>query len=247
LGALTLDKLIVRGLGEMEIINLGTTLEIAREKMVTLVVGGTRFNIVCTPDNLRELAIGFVVSEGLAEAGDIRVRVNGDVISVATAERQHKTVPPVVKVSSSGSPELLGSADKLPGVLVGQSYTLEECRYALKYLETDRYNRTRGYHSAVLVAKSGLLSQAYDVGRHNAVDKVIGMGTEKKADFPQLFLLVSGRISEGMVIKCVRCGIPLLVSKAAILDSAVKKCQETGLSAVSFATGIAVKGEALIA
>ena len=50
----------------MEIIPLGKTLETAKEKMVTLVVGDMRFNIACTPDNLRELAIGFVVSEGLA-------------------------------------------------------------------------------------------------------------------------------------------------------------------------------------
>jgi hypothetical protein len=40
----------------MEIVSLWETLEITNEKMVTLVVGDTRFNIVCTPDNLRELA-----------------------------------------------------------------------------------------------------------------------------------------------------------------------------------------------
>ena len=71
------------------------------------------------------------------------------------------------------------------------------------------------------------------------------MGVKEKVDFSRVFLLVSGRISQGMVAKCVRCRIPLLVSKAAILDSAIDKCFETGLSAVSFATGIAVKGEAL--
>lgn len=71
------------------------------------------------------------------------------------------------------------------------------------------------------------------------------MGIEKNINFGTVFLLVSGRISEGMVAKCVRCRIPLLVSKAAILDSAIMKCIETGLSAVSFTTGIVVKGEAL--
>lgn len=230
----------------MEIINLGKALEIAKEKVVTLLVGDIRFNIACTPDNLRELAIGFVVSEGLAVAGRICARVEGDVVIVESPDLQYKLSSAVVKVRSSGSPGLLVSADKLPPVSVKHSFTLEECRNALKYLETDWYKRTRGYHSAALVAESGLISRAYDVGRHNAVDKAIGMGIERNVDFAKVFLLVSGRISEGMVTKCARCGIPLLVSKAAILDSAIEKCQEIGLSAVSFTTGIAVKGEALI-
>ncbi|MBA7599571.1 Sulfur carrier protein FdhD [subsurface metagenome] len=206
----------------MEIVTLGKTLEIAKEKMVTLMVGDIRFNITCTPDNLRELAIGFVVSEGLAAPGRICVRVEGDVIIVESANLQHRPSPTVVKVRSSGSPGLLVSTDKLPAVSVERNFTLEECRNALKYIETDWYKRTRGYHSAALVAKSGTISRAYDVGRHNAVDKAIGMGIERNVNCARVFLLVSGRISEGMVTKCARCGIPLLVSKAAILDSAIE-------------------------
>jgi FdhD protein len=231
----------------MEIVPLGKTLEIAKEKLVTLIVGDIRFNIACTPENLRELAIGFVVSEGLVNKDrTISVKVKGDVVIVESANLQHKPSPIVVKVRSSGSPGLLVSADKLPKVSVEHNFTLEECRNALKYLETDWYKRTRGYHIAALVAKSGMISRAHDVGRHNAVDKAIGMGIERNVNFARVFLVVSGRISEGMVTKCARCGIPLLVSKAAILDSAIEKCREIGLSAVSFATGIAVKGEALI-
>ena len=80
---------------------------------------------------------------------------------------------------------------------------------------------------------------------YRRIDKTIGMAIGKDINFGRVFLLVSGRISEGMVAKCVRCRIPLLVSKAAILDSAIGKCIETGLSAVSFTTGIAVVGKAL--
>jgi FdhD protein len=231
----------------MEIVPLGKTLEIAKEKTVTLIVGDIRFNITCTPSNLRELAIGFVVSEGLVNKDrTISAQVKGDTIIVESADLQHKPSPIIVKVRSSGSPGLLVSADKLPKVSVEAKFSLEECRHALKYLETDRYKRTRGYHGAALVAKSGMISRAYDVGRHNAIDKAIGMGIEGNINFAGVFLLVSGRISEGIVAKCARCGIPLLVSRAAIFDSAIERCMETGLSAVSFATGIAVRGEALI-
>ena len=64
-------------------------------------------------------------------------------------------------------------------------------------------------------------------------------------DLSRTFLLLSGRISRGIAMKCVRSGIPLVVSKAAILDSAIKVCEKSGLAAVSFATKVVVKGEAI--
>ena len=86
----------------------------------------------------------------------------------------------------------------------------------------------------------------YDVGRHNAVDKAIGSALLKGVDFSKVFLLLSGRISRGMVMKCARVGIPLIASKAAILDSAIDVCEKSGVAAVSFATNIAIEGEALM-
>jgi len=223
----------------MEVISFGKALEIAREKLVTLVVGDTSFNISCTPENLRELGIGFLITEGLVTDNRICVNVKGDVITVKSVNLEQELSPVAFKVKPSGPPRVFRLAS------VEEKFTLEECCNALKYLETDQYKRTRGYHTAVLVGKDGLILRAYDVGRLIAIDKVIGMGIEKNINFEKVFLLVSGRISEGMALKCVRCRIPLLVSKAAILDSAVEKCMETGLSAVSFASRIAVKGEAL--
>lgn len=231
--------------GDMEVISLGKTLEIAKERLVTVVVGGIRFNITCTPENLPEFAIGFAVSEGLVLKERVCVKVEGDVITVQSGNLGCERSSASLKVRSSGSPGVFRSADKLDKVSAEEKFKLEECRNALKYLETTLYKRTRGYHTAVLVGKGGMALRAYDVGRHNAVDKVIGMGIQTNMNFGRVFLVVSGRISEGIVAKCARCGIPLLVSKAVILDAAIRKCMETGVSLVSFATGIVVKGEAL--
>lgn len=230
----------------MEVITFGKTLEIARERLVTLVVGDIKFKISCTPENLRELAIGFLVSEGLIKKGQVRVNVKGDLITVESVDLQCKLISSTFKVRSSGSPGLFGLADNLPIVSAKETFTIDECQHALSYLETEWYLKTKAYHTAALVSKNGLVVRAYDVGRHNAIDKVIGMGIEANLDFDTIFLLISGRISEGMVTKCARAGIPLLVSKAAILDCAIPRCEETGLSAISFTTGIAVKGQALV-
>jgi len=96
------------------------------------------------------------------------------------------------------------------------------------------------------VGKDGVVSRMYDVGRHNAVDKAIGSALLKGAELSKTFLLLSGRISRGMAMKCARVGIPLIASKAAILDSAIEVCEKSGIAAVSFATNIAVEGEALL-
>jgi len=72
------------------------------------------------------------------------------------------------------------------------------------------------------------------------------MAVKDDIDFSKTFLVISGRISKGMALKCARVGIPLIVSKAAILDSAIDICTETGLTAISFATNVIVNGEILI-
>jgi FdhD protein len=241
-----MHKISTDSLCDMEIVPLGKTLEIAKEKMVTLVIGDTRVNIACTPENLRELAIGFLTSEGLVTGHKICVKVDGDVINVENLDLGCETTTVAFKLRSSGSPGVFRSSEKLPVISASEIFNIAECRNALEFLDIEAYRRTRGYHIAALVGKNGLISRAYDVGRHNAVDKVIGMGVSQNIDFSQVFLLVSGRVSDGIVAKCVRCGIPLLVSKAAILDSAIRKCMQTGLSVASFASGIAVKGDALI-
>jgi FdhD protein len=227
----------------MEIVPIGEKLEIPSETLVTIIAGEIRFNISCTPVNIEDLAVGFLVSEGLVkDFNEIELKVEGNVVRVLS----DVNFTDEFRLRSSGSPGVFRVEEKLPKIKPVERFTIEECMNSLRYLETEEYRKTRGYHTAAIVGKDGMICRAYDVGRHNAIDKVVGMGVRKKVDLKRVFLVVSGRISQGMVAKCARCGIPLLVSKAAILDSAIEKCFETGLSAVSFASGIAIKGEALI-
>ncbi len=224
----------------MDIVEIDHRLEIPQEAMVTIVAGELSFNISCTPRNLEEMVTGFLLSEGLVKDNNFTIELKDNTVYVNAPVKSQK-----LGLRSSGSPGIYSAVDSLPLVRGGERFTLDECRDALQYLEAEEYKKTRGYHIAALVSKEGMVVRAYDVGRHNAIDKAIGTGIMKKVELNKTFLLVSGRISQGMVAKCVRVGIPLLVSKAAILDSAIERCKETGLSAVSFATGIAVRGEAL--
>ena len=127
-------------------------------------------------------------------------------------------------------------------VKANEKFSLEEIEHSLKYLDLN--DKTRAHHIAALVGKGGLIARAIDVSRHSAVCKAIGKGVKKNVDFSRVFLLVSSRISYEIALKCLKAGIPLIVSKKAIFDSAVELCLKTGLSAVSFMSGI-VLGDAI--
>jgi len=222
---------------------LGKTLELARESRVTVIAGRTQYHLMCTPKNLIELAVGFVISEGIAKSLDeVEVSKIEDDIIYVKMDGEHSSTT----IRSSGCIGVFREREEIPRVKAGERFTLEEVREALNYIETEEYRKTRGYHTAVVVGKDGVVSRMYDVGRHNAVDKAIGSALLKGAELSKTFLLLSGRISRGMAMKCARVGIPLIASKAAILDSAIEVCEKSGIAAVSFATNIAVEGEALL-
>jgi len=197
---------------------IGEPLEIAQEREITFIINGVPSKFACTPKMLKELAIGFAISEGIAEKiEDIEVKILEDsvVIKANGVKRGFKKIEPRVK------------------------FKLEDLKRSLSLIEIEEYRKTRGYHVAVVVGRNSFF-RAYDVGRHNAVDKAIGLALLNGANLEESYLLLSGRISLGIVTKCLNAGIPLVVSKAAIFDSAIEFCEKTGLSAVSFATNIAV-------
>lgn len=90
-------------------------------------------------------------------------------------------------------------------------------------------------HKARLVLKEGEAIEAEDVGRHNAIDKVIGKARLSHADTQDAFLIVSGRLSMEMVVKCVMHGITMVISKAAPTRLGIKTAQLHGITLIGFA------------
>ena len=238
----------------VKLLQLTHSLKLAREEQIVFIFNGSVSRIMCTPENLEELAIGFLISEGVVknvknardlkntrDAGNrIKVYAEGDVVVA-----EYDGEPVSFKMHSSGCAGIYIDDKELPSVEASERWTVEEIEEMLHLLETVEYRTTRGYHSAFIIGKDGVLARGIDVGRHNAVDKAIGAAFLKDVDFSRTYLLISGRISKGIALKCVRAGIPLVASKAAILDSAVEICKRSGLSAVSFASGVAVAGKAV--
>ena len=104
------------------------------------------------------------------------------------------------------------------------------------YREQIVFQETGGTHGVALATPDGswfLLAE--DVGRHNAMDKVIGRALFHRRDLSRLVALLSGRISFEMALKAIRAGIPILAAVSAPTSMALNLAQELNLTLVGFA------------
>ncbi|POX46159.1 sulfurtransferase FdhD [Streptomyces sp. Ru71] len=216
-----------------------------------------------TPGDDFALAAGFLVSEGvLAEESDLQnivycagATVDGsntyNVVDVKTAG--HVVVPDITlerNVYTTSSCGLCGKAS-LDAVRTTTRWPVADTpplRVTPQLLTglPDRlraaqrvFDRTGGLHAAALFSEEGeLLDVREDVGRHNAVDKLVGRAL-RNGDLPlsRAILLVSGRASFELAQKAVMAGIPVLAAVSAPSSLAVDLAAETGLTLVGFLRG----------
>ncbi|OYV05512.1 MAG: formate dehydrogenase family accessory protein FdhD [Verrucomicrobiales bacterium VVV1] len=97
------------------------------------------------------------------------------------------------------------------------------------------FNSTGGLHACGLFSRGGELLASYeDVGRHNAVDKVIGGGLLEELDLTECFLLVSGRVSLEVMQKALAAGIPMVAAVSAPSSLAIEFAQQSNQTLVAF-------------
>ncbi|MEM3013603.1 MAG: formate dehydrogenase accessory sulfurtransferase FdhD [Candidatus Bathyarchaeia archaeon] len=98
------------------------------------------------------------------------------------------------------------------------------------------FRKTGGTHVACLYSAEGnLLLFSEDIGRYNAIDKVIGEATLKGIDLRKTFLTISGRVTIGIIAKAANMKIPVVISVSAPTDKAVEAAEKIGLTLVGFA------------
>ncbi|WP_134701639.1 formate dehydrogenase accessory sulfurtransferase FdhD [Ammoniphilus sp. YIM 78166] len=102
---------------------------------------------------------------------------------------------------------------------------------------TPMYHETGGMHAACLVDPLGNIMVREDIGRHNAVDKVIGQAVKELRDPSSLILMTTGRISYEMLSKAAKFGIPILASRTAATNQAVELAELLGVEIVGYIRG----------
>lgn len=232
---------------------------LVREEPLLLRIHDQQLLTMRTPGQDHDLALGFLLGEGIVEdrAGVRRTTfVQGDAAAARTDELHVELVrPPDATVrgrlartheirSSCGvcgmaDPEAL--LDDLRPLLQGIP-RLPRSRIPLLVQALQRHQplfaRTGGCHGAVLTdAHGAVLGHGEDVGRHNALDKAIGMAARGGHDLTRAIAVLSGRAGYDLAIKCLRVRIPILVSVSAPSSLAFELCHAAGATLVGFARG----------
>jgi FdhD protein len=208
--------------------------------------------IMRTPGADRELAAGFLLSEGVIGAGDRPKMAEGenliDVTLTGTAaegvERQLQQRRNVVANSSCGVCGRL-TVDSLRAGIAPITSTFRVSRQVIQGLpDTLRaaqavFDQTGGLHAAALFGADGTLeTSAEDVGRHNAVDKVVGrMLLAGRLPIADRLLFVSGRTSFEIVQKAAMAGVPLVAAVSAPSTLAIDLARDTGVTLLGFVRG----------
>jgi FdhD protein len=207
--------------------------------------------IMRTPGGDRDLAAGFLLSEGVVQAAaDIERIESGppDVVNVTLAAGRAAIVPEflsqrrqVVMNSSCGMcgrRTLESLAVNRPALSVGwtvQAATIDSLPLTLRAAQK-AFAETGGLHAAGLFDESGRLElSAEDVGRHNAVDKLIGrMLMANRLPLERSLLFVSGRSSFEIVQKAFVAGIPLVAAVSAPSSLAIELARSAGITLLGF-------------
>jgi FdhD protein len=238
---------------------------VAAEEPLGIRVGGTALTMTMrTPGDDIELAAGFLVSEAvIRSAGDVaEIKLCdgtscghgnhdglGNIADVTLADGV--TVPPGARRSflTTSACGVCGKASiedicVLPhAALAGDATRFDAAVLAglpTRLREAQRvFSSTGGLHAAGLFGADGdLIVTREDVGRHNAVDKVVGWALlAGRLPLSGCVLLVSGRASFELVQKAVLAGIPLLAAVSAPSSLAVELAAESGLTLVGFLRG----------
>lgn len=196
---------------------------------------------MCTPENLNELALGYLYSRGL-------IASTGEVLTLAACDDMRKIY---VTMSTTPSEEQYGLAGVLTSGCGSDSLFSEEflgkkplrADFSLPLLrlqdlvrqmfqDAELYKETGGVHCAGIADGNGLHVLREDVGRHNAVDKVIGKGLFLELNFQQCAILTTGRISSDMVLKAVAGGFPVVATRSIPTTLALEIAERMGITLV---------------
>jgi len=238
------------GAGEAE--PRGPADAVAAEVPVAISYNGVSHVVMMmSPADLEDFAVGFSLSEGIAgNVGELRgievfEREQGLEVAVELAPERDAMLRHMRRNLSGrtgcglcGAESLEQAIRPVPRLAAGQRFSAAAIDRAVATLAARQplASATGGAHAAAWCAGDGTVGTVReDVGRHNALDKLIGALARAAALDGGGFVLVSSRASYELVTKCARAGLQLLVAVSAPTTLAVELAQQAGLGLVAFA------------
>jgi FdhD protein len=230
------------------------------ERPLTLYLNAQEIVTMMTIGDYPEyLALGYLLNQNMLKYNDVVTEVEYDddleVVVVRTAHHTNFEQKLKKRTQTSGCAQGTAFGDLLEAV---ESAVLPkgELRTSWLYQMTHTINtmpslylEAGAIHGCVLCKESEPVCYTEDVGRHNAVDKIAGWIYRHGVDPSDKILYTTGRLTSEMVIKTVRMGIPILVSRSGFTAWGVDLARQVGLTLVGRARGkrfIALSGQGRI-
>jgi len=223
--------------------------EVAREFPLTIVLNNQELvTLLCSPADLRYLAVGFLFSEGFLRNRDEIKKITVDeergVVRVETAEDKEFTKDVLFKriiSSGCGRGASFYSAADVTSQKVDSQVKISASEIFMLVNEfqhsSEVYLATHGVHSAALCDNKRILVFSNDIGRHNAIDKIVGKCLLEDILTNDRIIITSGRISSEVLHKVAKRGIPIIISISAPTSLGVKIADNLGITLVGFVRG----------
>ena len=221
------------------------SLPVIREHLLEVYVNEIlTMKLTCTPTHLAELVLGRLLSEGI-------VRDSGDVEALYICEQGLRAR--VFLKQTAEQPPASGFVARTPTcctgnrilndyfVSAGALSPLVPIPWKTEWIialagcmkqDMPLHKLTRGTHGCYLACEGQLLFACEDIGRHNALDKVIGWAMRNGVDLTRCMVYVSGRVPTDMAVKVIRAHIPILISKEAPTVESLSLAREYQLTLI---------------
>lgn len=205
--------------------------------------------LLCTPSSLEHLAIGFLHSEGLIK--------NREDVTKVRVDNEKGIAYVYTKNQSNISEKLYGKRTITTGCGKGTVFYNVVDSFRSKKIENNtkidirkitdlirKFNKesklflkTGGVHSCALSDSENIIIFEEDIGRHNALDKIIGKVFMENIDVSDKMILTSGRISSEVLIKMAKVGIPIIVSRSAPTNLTLEIAKDLNITVIGFVRG----------
>lgn len=219
------------------------------ERPVTIHLNDVEIATVqATPREFEELAVGFLLAEGLlsdrAAFQGVEADAKRGLVWVTSTEQVPADLAERTRYLTSGCGKgmtfaSVGHARGLAPVDSAMTVTAEEIYSLVRELSDSAtmYRDTGGMHAAGIGKKGSLLVAREDVGRHNAIDKVLGRAWLDDIATTDAVLVATGRLSYEMAMKAAKARVPVAASRSAVTDLAADLADSLNIAVIGYVRG----------